>query len=172
MSITKQHTQEALSLAFIHAVSGIAGLNVQIGARHDYGVDGTLRAVVVRDGRRIESGVLVDFQLKASHNWSLVDDHIVYDLEVKTYNDLVTREPDTPTFILVLLCMPKLEADWISTDEQCLTLRNCCYWVTLSGPPSENKTRKRIHIPRQNVLTPLAMGAILAAERSKMLGDA
>jgi hypothetical protein len=172
MSITKQHTQEALSLAFIHAVSGIAGLNVQIGARHDYGIDGTLRAVVIRDGRRVESGVLVDFQLKATYNWSIDGSHIVYDLEVKTYNDLVNREPETPTFVLVVLCMPKQEADWMSTDEQGLTLRHCCYWAMLNGPPSENKVRKRIRIPRQNVLTPQAMAAILTAERVRMLGHA
>jgi hypothetical protein len=168
--ITLQHTQEALTFAYIHALSGVAGLNIQLGSRHDYGIDGTLRAVKARGRRLVDTGVIVDFQLKATVNWAAKGADIVYDLEAKNYNDLVTREPDEAPFILILLCMPKDTAAWLTAIEDCLTLRNCCYWLALTGAPSANIATKRIHIPKANLLTPTAMQGILADAKVKMLG--
>jgi uncharacterized protein DUF4365 len=96
--ITENHTQECLSLAFVHALTGVAGVNLQIAHRHDYGIDGSFRPVST-GARHIETGFPVDFQLKSTINWEYAEDHIVYDLEAKTYNDLVGRDPTaSPAF--------------------------------------------------------------------------
>src|SRR5271165_2537396 len=92
----------------------------------DYGLDGHFRSVVIRGGRRVTSGHPLDFQAKASINWELVNHEIIYDLEAKTYNDLVSRSDAEATLILVLLCLPKVQAEWYSTTVSETTLRHCC----------------------------------------------
>jgi Domain of unknown function (DUF4365) len=130
--ITENHTQECLSLAFVHALTGVAGVNLLIGRRHDYGVDGTFRPVSATGARHIETGFPVDFQLKSTVNWELAEDYIVYDLEAKTYNDLVGRDPNGVPCVLILLCLPRASTEWLVGTETELVLRNCCYWEQLS----------------------------------------
>jgi hypothetical protein len=81
--ITQQHTQECLSFAYVQAVAGMAGVNLSAQRTHDYGVDGSFRAVVILPYRRVESGVSVDFQMKATTNWEYDGTDIAYDLEAK-----------------------------------------------------------------------------------------
>lgn len=165
--ITENHTQECLSLAFVHALTGVAGVNLQVrDRRHDYGIDGTFRPVT--DGtRHVENGFPVDFQLKSTINWEFVEDHIVYDVEAKTYNDLVGREPGSIPCILILLCLPKASNEWLVGTETELVLRNCCYWIQLTGTKTDNTSTKRIHIPRKNLLSVAGIREILKTERAR-----
>lgn len=165
--LTEAHTQECLSLAYVHAVTGRAGVNLFVGGRHDYGVDGSFKPVVNLNGRRVESGHPVDFQLKASINWEHDGDYVVYDLEAKTYNDMVSRQPTAIPLILLLLCLPRDGATWLVGTESELVLRHCCYWMRLSGESTDNTTTKRIRVPRANLLTPEAVLTILATERAR-----
>ncbi len=57
----------------------------------DFGIDGTFRQITAIGNRRFTSGYALDFQLKASINYLIESEYIVYDLEAKTYNDLVDR---------------------------------------------------------------------------------
>ena len=105
--LTDQHISEALSRAYVRAIAGRTGLNLAI-REYDYGVDGSFDEVVVRQNRRVESGFSLSFQLKASTQWQIDDTQVVYDLEVKTYNDLILRRSmrtATPC-ILILLALP------------------------------------------------------------------
>lgn len=170
--LTESHTQECLSLAFVHAVTGLAGVNLGTTLRHDYGVDGSFRPVIInRNGRRVESGFQVDFQLKSSINWEYDGDAVIYDLEAKTYNDMVGRPATAIPLILLLLCLPRSSATWLAHTETELILRHCCYWMKLSGDPTDNITTKRIRIPRSNLLTPAALQEILATERNRWVAS-
>ena len=165
--LTESHIKECLSLAYVHAVTGRAGVNLFVGSRHDYGVDGTFKPVINLNGRRVESGYPVDFQLKSSINWEHDGDVVLYDLEAKTYNDMVGRTPSAIPLVLLLLCLPRNSTAWLVSAETELILRHCCYWMKLSGEPTDNSTTKRIRIPRSNLLTPDAVRAILATERTR-----
>lgn len=57
----------------------------------DYGFDGTFRSIRTRGSRFVTQGLAVDFQLKASINYIIEAEYIVYDLDVKNYNDLIER---------------------------------------------------------------------------------
>lgn len=168
--LTRQHIQEDLSKAYIQAVAARAGVNLSLGAQsHDYGVDGTFHQVHVvplsgGGTRRFASGFSLDFQCKASSEWAEEADHIVYDLEVKTYNDLVYRSSlaNAAPMILVLMCLPKDERLWLSLTEDELLLRRCCYWHRLSGIESGNASTKRIRVPRPQRLDPAAVTELLA----------
>jgi hypothetical protein len=171
--ITTQHTQESLSLAYTHAVAGSAGVNLHVDRIFDYGVDGTFRPVILRDKRRVESGFPLDFQLKCTKNWSISDSNIVYKIETKTYNDLVTRTDDEIGIVLLLLCLPSLQSNWVSFCEDNFMLKNCCYYTKLSGRPVSNeKSTKQISIPRKNILDPKSLTTLLSYERSRKTGAA
>jgi hypothetical protein len=153
--LTDQHIAESLSRAYVRAIAGRAGLNLAV-REYDYGVDGSFDEVVVRQNRRVESGFSLSFQLKASIQWQLNDTQVVYDLEVKTYNDLILRRSmrtATPC-ILILLALPSDSMQWLICEETQLRLQGTCYWEYLSGSPSENRQSVRIRIPRSQRLNP------------------
>jgi len=106
VSITIQHIKENLCAAHIYALAGMAG--VALGLRHvnDYGVDGQFDPVVIRGSRRVISGIPLPFQAKSTVDWQIKDGHVIYDLESKTYNDIVSRTDAEATLLLVLLCLP------------------------------------------------------------------
>jgi hypothetical protein len=135
--LTDQHISESLSRAYVRAIAGRAGLNLAI-REYDYGVDGSFDEV------------------KASTQWQLNDIQVVYDLEVKTYNDLILRRSmraATPC-ILILLALPSDSMQWLICEETQLRLQGTCYWEYLSGSPSENRQSVRIRIPRSQRLNP------------------
>jgi hypothetical protein len=152
----------------VHALTGFAGVNVRLGERrHDYGVDGSMYNVRVGGGRHVDDGYPVDFQMKASTNWSIDGDDVIYDIEAKTYNDMVQRNADVSavSLILFLLSLPKDSAHWLTVTENNMVLKNCCYWIKLSGAPTTNTSSTRIRIPRQNVLNHRGVVELLRRER-------
>ena len=172
MSITKQHCQESLCLAHIHALVGMAGAGLVSSYVQDYGVDGIFEEVVLRGSRRTLSGFPLQFQAKATTDWKLEDAHVVYDLESKTYNDIVCRSEAETSLLLVLLCLPADQSDWHSATIDCTTLRNSCYWHVPEGNPVLNEaSTKRIRIPTDQLLTPSALRELLSAEKLRRLGQ-
>ncbi len=144
-----------MSRAYVRAIAGRAGLNLAV-REYDYGVDGSFDEVVVRQNRRVESGFSLSFQLKASIQWQLDDTQVVYDLEAKTYNDLILRRSIRTAIpcVLILLALPPDSAQWLICEETQLRLQGTCYWEYLSGSLSENRQSVRIRIPRSQRLTP------------------
>jgi hypothetical protein len=168
--ITSQHTEECLSLAHVHALAGRAGVNLAAQRIHDYGVDGSFRSVKIIGTRHVESGFSVDFQLKATTTWEHKGSNVVYDLEAKNYNDMVQRDSEATTCILILLCLPTQESQWINFDETRMVLQHCCYWTQLQGAPTANASTKRIFIPRKNTLSPRAIVSIMEDEYKRRVG--
>lgn len=161
--ITEQHMAEDLSEAYVRAVAARARITLSAMRNHDYGVDGTFNRIQTINGRRAETGFKLDFQLKASKNWTEQDGKVIYDLPVKNYNDLVdraTKRNATP-FILVLLCLPDAVENWIEITAEHLLLRKFCFWHRLSGPRTDNAVTKRIEIPSAQRLTAEAVSSLL-----------
>ena len=90
----------------------------------DFGIDMTLRSVVIRDGRRRDIGPHIDLQLKSTTRINLSDTHLNYDLPVVNYEDLREAHPPTPLCSCVLV-LPDDEARWLSQSPEELTLRHC-----------------------------------------------
>ena len=152
MSITKEHRQEALSLAWLHAVAGACGLTCSLRTL-DYGVDVTLHYIEAAGGVLFESIFRIVVQLKSTTNASLDDQYVRYDLAVRNYEHLREPNPFVPR-ILAVLVLPEDESEWIDVSEDQLTMRRCMYWHTLAGfGPTPNKHTVRIAIPRENILS-------------------
>jgi Domain of unknown function (DUF4365) len=165
--LTDQHIAESLSHAYVRAIAGRAGLNLAI-REYDYGVDGSFDEVIVRQNRRVESGFSLSFQLKASTQWQLEATQVIYDLEVKTYNDLILRrsiKTATPC-ILILLALPIDSEQWLLCEETELRLQGTCYWEYLSGSLSKNRASVRIRVPRSQRLTPESLLTLIESVKT------
>ena len=139
-------------MAYVDAVAGRAGINV---ARtlHDYGVDGSFHPIKEVFGGYAQGGFGVDFQLKATVNWEIKGSSVLYDLDAKAYNNIVGREPCEIPMVLIVMCLPKREAQWLRQSETALLLQKSCYWYwERNGVPTKNVSTIRVSIPRSNLL--------------------
>jgi hypothetical protein len=167
--LTTADIEECLSRAYVYAVAGRAGVNLA-GSIKDYGTDGTFREVERFNGKRLESGWSLDFQLKASIRCSFEDDSLVYDLEADTYRNLLHRRTNGATpIVLIVMALPPEADQWLCHSEDELLLRRCCYWWVVDGPWSDNTSTVRIRIPRQQQLTPESLTVLLADVKSGSL---
>lgn len=134
MSLTLQNRQEDLSIAYISAIAAKAGYDCGRPGKHDYGVDLEIIPVIDTDGKKQLTGTPLYIQAKASYNFTINDECISYDLKVNNYNMLIREDLGLP-IILVLYCMPRNDNEWLSVYDMRTVLKNCGYWMSLSGCP-------------------------------------
>ena len=156
MPITVQHQKEALSQAYVRAVIAKAGFNFGK-TDFDYGIDGTIKDVINRNGRYVDSCFGINFQLKSSCNVTFENGFVIYDLESKNYNDLVVESSTLPN-ILILLALPPNSDEWLEVTAEQLVMRKCAGWCSLEGrEPTTNQATKRITIPDCQIFSPEAL---------------
>lgn len=166
--ITVNHQKESLSRSLIQAVAGRCGMACSF-SDFDYGIDVTVNDVSERmdnDKRRyIESGFTIAIQAKSTTTATLEDDDVVYDVEVKNYNDLRDPNVGTPR-ILVLLVLHDDEREWLALTEEQLIMKRSAYWHSLKGePPTANDSTIRIRIPRTNVFNVEALQELMGRRK-------
>ena len=166
MSITAQHIKEQLCNAHLTAIAARAGVNLHLNGGSDYGVDGQFRSIEIDGSRRRENGFGIDFQAKASICWMLDGSDIVFDLEAKTYNDLVSRSAAATTFIVVLLCLPRVNDGWHEVGQESTILKKACYWLSLHGAQTSNTQKKRVRFPLSNILTATSLQQLISDDRA------
>jgi hypothetical protein len=149
--MTEQHKMEALNRAYVQAIAAKAGVGIST-PQPDYALDLYLHRVIKEDHRIRYIGVALNCQLKASTDWKIDGNEIVYNLEAKTYN--VLADASGP-WVLILLCLPKDTNDWLELCEDYMRIRKCCYyWQNLEYLETQNSSSITIRIPRGQLLTP------------------
>ena len=149
-----QTIEELLSVSYVSAIIARSGFAPNYIAK-DYGVDLEVRRIGINSNQRIDLGCFLDLQLKASVNWTLDNEHVVYDLDADAYNRLIFRRDNSSIpCALVLCCLPRDEATWLHVCEDELKIKKCCYYHFLDGTETGNSSTKRIRIPRTQLLTP------------------
>ena len=157
-------------MAYVDAIAGRAGVNVTR-ALHDYGVDGTFHPIKKIFGGYTQSGFTVEFQLKATVNWEVKGNMVVYDLEASAYNKMVCRDPSEIPVVIIVMCLPPLETSWLRQSEKAILIQRSCYWFwEPSGPPTKNKSSIRISIPRSNLLDVSGLVALLRGAEAYQRG--
>jgi hypothetical protein len=165
LSVPIQSIEESLSIAHVSAVVARAGATMDL-VRQDYGVDLSVRRIDSLKGKRMDMGVAFDCQLKASINWAKVNKEIIYDLEADTYNKIVYRhENSSSPCLLVVLCLPRDELKWLEMNENSMVLRECCYYIRLTGNSTKNKGTIRIKIPETQRLTPEEISKLIESSK-------
>ena len=138
--------EEALSKAYAHAVAAAAG---SITAVYDYdrsGVD-----LVVQVGGPMSP--LLALQLKATINLTPLrsQDGEVFSFRLKKENHEWLRLPSQVPRLLVVLDLPRPEAEWITITAEELVLRRCAYWHNLNGAEEANLANPTVHIQKSQV---------------------
>jgi hypothetical protein len=152
--LTASLRQEALSKAYVRALSGACGFTV---ADRDFDMDGV--DLEINAGGNMRPSLAV--QLKATTTLLPPKDGVIkYALKVRNY-DLLRISTQTPR-LLILLDMPALEAEWIEVGDDALLLRRRAYWMNLLGQPATpNEATITIDIPEANRLTKQALEDLL-----------
>jgi Domain of unknown function (DUF4365) len=151
----QQTVEELLSIAHVQAIAGQAGVSMSY-FDLDYGFDGTFRPIRARGSRLVTQGLAIDFQLKASINYIIESEYVVYDIDVKNYNDLIERKLSNSGIhcILLLKTLPTNRDTWLVASEDSLVLAGGCYWAYLNGELSTNSKTVRIRIARNQLFLP------------------
>ena len=135
--------QEQLSWAYVRAVIFRAGYRLDLPVVDDHGIDGTVASYSGGVNR-------VDFQLKATTQYTIQGGYVIYDLRVQNYNQLI-KEDDLPRVLIVFL-MPADPGQWLAQTQEELCLRKCAYWVSLmTMAPSGNRSTVRVSVPLSNM---------------------
>lgn len=158
--MTIEQIKEELSNCFVGLIASYRGYKLTK-PTDTGGVDFSVTKDVsyIKNGktRFIQSGQYVDLQLKATTERTVLfeEDVIKYDLEAKTFNDLITRREfaNAPLY-LILFIIPEEHDDWVDLNDENILLRKYAYWYK---PPedlmeTDNVSRIRISIPLENKL--------------------
>jgi hypothetical protein len=163
--LTRNHRQEALCRAYVQAVAGAAGL-ITSKPEPDYGIDLSLRMVLLRAHRRWDASVQLDLQLKSTAGQDPAGTNISYDLDVDAYEAL--RAIDTPCPRLLVVLLPEDEAEWLHQTPEQLALRRCAWWMSLKGWPEKTARRSvRVAIPGANVFSVAAVKSLMQRVRER-----
>ncbi len=155
--MTENEIKEELSRSYVKSVANFLGYKIEIPER-DHGTDcRVIEVTKMNRGNNMryqESGRKIDIQLKATTEESveIEGDFIKYDLEAKTYNDLIFRLKGVNFLVLIVFILPKNKKDWVSCLDDELILRKNAFWFLLSDIDDEtdNKSSIRIKIPLKN----------------------
>ncbi len=149
MPLAENDQKSIIGESALTIIASLAGYSL-VPPPKDKGVDFSVHKIAQRGTRTIDMGGVVDIQLKSSSRYSEDDGHIVYDLESKTFNDMVYRNAfgNTP-FILVLMTLEDSAASSIDVREREIAIKRSMYWYTTEETtPRENEDSSvRIRIP-------------------------
>ena len=159
--MTIEQIKEQLSNKFVGILATNKGFFIDK-PELDYGVDYQLKKTVTYSlpngkTRHNIDGRYIDIQLKATTINSIIDeaDNIKYDLEAKSFNDLVQRQQNgIAPLILILFVLPYDQNLWVDIDGTELRLRKEAFWFIppINSTLTENENRIRITIPKVNRL--------------------
>lgn len=170
--LPEPNTKEILGGAFIRAIAGMARVNLGFD-EYDCGVDGTFKRIIKSKNGIVPSGFPIDYQLKSTTKWKIENNHVVYNLEVKNYNDMVLRNNGgaSSPLILILLCLPRDKQSWLTINEDMLTMKKCCYWHLIKNDESDNTSTVTIKIPTTNVFDPETLKNLMSKVERGDLND-
>ncbi len=158
--MTEQQRQEAVSREFLRILAHMHGYKVYE-PQLDHGVDMTVCPVKERiepNGKRrfLDSQMRLDFQVKSTTiaGVEVGPDDIKYDLEAKTYNDLIDRRIEPLPLHLLLVVLNDRPPACVSIDPEQISVIGSAFWFLPEEDeePTANAATKRITIPKANIL--------------------
>lgn len=159
--MTNEQIKEELSNRFIGILAANKGFTLDKPER-DIGVDYILRkptTYTTPNGktRYTYDGRFIDLQLKSTTENSIIDNgqFIKFDLEAKTYNDLVVRQANgVAPLVLILFVLPIDPNTWVEIDPSEIKLRKHAYWFIppIGSEQTNNEHSIRIEISKGNML--------------------
>lgn len=160
--LSESDRKEALSLAYIHAISAGAGYTI---ATRNFDRDGV--DLVIDAGGEMRPAIGV--QAKATVNLGEPTAGL-YRFPLKRRNyDLLRIKTQVPR-ILVVLAMPREELKWLTMSRIELVLRHCAFWVSLYGAAeTDNTDSVTISVPEGNLFDIETLRGLMEQSRSGVI---
>ncbi|MFD9876641.1 DUF4365 domain-containing protein [[Kitasatospora] papulosa] len=155
---------------FVRMLAAAANLDATKRERDRVGIDWQLGHPGKQGTRRFPA---IDVQVKCTTPTPVQDDHFTYELRVKNYNALAGREYTLPRFLFLVLA-PADATSWTQASHDHLLLRHAAYWYCLHDREPlmdmADSSRRRIHVPRANLLTVDSLHELFDEDYRDMLG--
>lgn len=156
--MTEEHIKEALAVKYIELIAAYNGYKT-VSSFPDYGTDLSIIKIGYREehGHKSysETGHELKFQLKTTTKHSIIEEEeaIKYDLDAKTYNNLIDRRNTSYPLFLILFVLPREKENWVKLSGKKLTVKKCAYWFfpNSTDVKTNNKSSIRITIKKENV---------------------
>jgi len=159
--MTENHIKEKLSNSFIGILAANKGYMIDK-PELDYGCDFILARNITYSlpnggTRYLRDSKYIAVQMKSTTENGITENatHVKYDLEGKTFNDLVQINSNgIAPFILILFILPSNRIDWVEINDANILLKKCAYWYIppVGAIQTDNNSTIRIDIPKQNIL--------------------
>ncbi len=161
--------QEEFSYALISTIAVAAGYSMEPPTRltDNAGIDITINAPG-------EIGTVLSpqfmAQVKCTTDGSIIrKSQIHYALPVHNYTRLIHPNPLVPQ-LLIIVFVPKELSEWVQATEEKTILQKSAYWMSLKGMANtSNAANVTVHVPRENLLTPLSLQGIMQRIADKEL---
>jgi uncharacterized protein DUF4365 len=148
--MTEEEQKQQLSFAYVHAIAARTGYACDRPTVDDDSVDLVIGARGLIHRHAVMRSPRLELQVKATAQDCVKEDHVVFPLAVKNYNDL--KETTMIPRLLVVLVLPPDPLQWLEHTEEGLLTRRCAYWLSLRAmPDTDNKATITIRPPRQNL---------------------
>ncbi len=154
--------KESLSIKYLEILANYAGYTTDWPGK-DFGRDLTINEISQRnqDGkpRFIETGRSLKIQAKATTESRIFESSEIsfkYDLESKTFNDLIFRNNmHNKPLILFIFILPNDKKNWLKLNDESLLIKKTGYWFVPNSNEVETKNSgsKRITINKANKFT-------------------
>lgn len=155
--LSENDVKSRISEGCFWAVGSYARLKLEkVPEENDAGVDYRLIKQIRRNNKLSDLGSILDFQLKSTSNWELDGAVIKYSLKSKNYNDIVSRNLEGGTrLILILMCLSENSDQWIAFEDMQINFSSCIYWYHTDSTEllTNEDSTKVIEIPKSNKLT-------------------
>lgn len=156
-------SKSTLGYAYLQMLAAAASFGCTLVGRHSdgCGVDVLLHVRERLDAQARGNDFQLDFQLRAtSRGLPIVDNKLLFALEVDRYEMLRNGVAEKPRFIVLLTLPAELDGGAALSAEDLLA-RRCGRWLCLSGAPQAPITATTsVRFPTWNVLTPAALREI------------
>lgn len=141
-----------LSIAYLHTICAKCGFTLSEPRIDNDSVDVFVNANGKISDESILHSPMIHVQLKATTDWELKGDSISFFLKEKNYEDL--RANCVVPKLLIILCLPESESDWVSHSPDELILRKCAYWTSLKGFPKSTTVSGGATVYLKEMFTP------------------
>ncbi|MDD5412151.1 MAG: DUF4365 domain-containing protein [Methylobacter sp.] len=154
----KNQKKELFSRAYVKAIAAQVGFRTAIPDVDDDSVD------IILKGKGFSSPIRnpqLEVQLKCTAKDNDDPSILKFTLPIKNYNDLRGDDLVCPRYLFVLV-VPEDCEDWLTHEQDFVTVKHCCYWMSIKDfPDKPNTTNISIIIPKSQLLTSKSMRTLM-----------
>src|ERR1700733_11797266 len=151
---------ESLEEAYLRAVAASAGCVIVGRPDIDEGVEIMLSHTA--DSHQYDHVVYLNIQMKSTSAFEGRNTTSVSaGISGKRWNQFCTPNPTTSK-IIVIMSVPRDQANWTEAGHEALTIRYCAYWVNIEGqPPVEEDSTTTVTAPKTQIFNDIALCAMM-----------